>query len=124
MSEEPLSSQPKTIRLTPDEIKFLDEHDIKLSDLTHSTIEFEKQKQVKQVNSVAKKKKVQNAIRDGLFTIIGIIFLWTLNITGNIIAIAIIAGLGLCFLIVGLLGLVLGMKTEGIFDGFIKPKQP
>jgi hypothetical protein len=124
MSEEPTTSQPKTIRLTPDEIRFLDEHEIKLSDLAHSSIEFEKQKKEKQVTSVAKQKKVQNAVRNGLFMIIGIVFLWTLNITGNIVAIAIIAGLGISFLLAGSLGLFWGMKTEGMFNGIGKSKQP
>jgi hypothetical protein len=124
MEEEPSSSQVKSIRLTPEEIRFLDEHNIKLSDLAHTTIEFEQTKKEKEVKKLSRQQKVQKAVTNGAFLIIGIAFLWTLNITNNLFAVAIVGGMGICFSLVGGWGLYSGMKQEGMLDGFIKSRKP
>ena len=123
VEETPTSSQVKSIRLTPEEIKFLDEHDIKLSELAHTSIEFEQDKKNKETKKLSRQQKVQKAITNGIFLCIGIMFLWTLNFTNNIYGVAIIGGMALCFCIVGGIGLYHGMNQEGMFDRAKHPKQ-
>ena len=111
-SPEPPSSYPKSVRLTPEEIAFLDKHDISLADLAHEGIA-KKQKEQKKLSTAQKKQK---AVIDGIYLMIGVAFIWTLNFSNNIMGIVIVGGLGAGFIIIGTLGLYKGMKTEGIFD--------
>jgi len=123
--EQHASSTPKTIRLTPEEIAFLDEHDIKLSDLAHSSIEFKKQEKEKEIKKQTRQQKINKMVINGVFTSIGILFLWTLSRTNsNIIGTIIIAGIGICFTAVGAWGLMQGYKQEGMLNNIGRRKQP
>ena len=112
----PQISQPKSIRLTQDEIRFLDEHNIKLSELARNSIEFEMEKKEKEQKMKTKKQKINNMVINGLFLIIGIMFLWTLNYTANIISIVIVAGIGFGFSVIGGLNMYKAMKAEGMLN--------
>jgi len=111
MPDESPGSYTKGARLTPEEIRILDELDIPFSDIVHEAIEKKQKKAV----SKSRQQKVQKAAVDGVFLIIGIAFIWTLNFaSGSLISIAIVASMGIGFAVLGGFGLYRGMKAEGI----------
>ena len=109
--EEP-SSYPKSIRISPEKQKLLDELGISLKDAVDEGIN----KKVKEKEKLTKAQKRTKAIIDGIYLMIGVAFIWTLNFTNSIYSIAIVGGLGLGFTIFGGYNLYKGMKAEGIFD--------
>jgi Cu/Ag efflux pump CusA len=112
MADDSPDAYPKSVRLTSEEQQLLNDLDISFSDLAHEAIE----KKKKKITNKTRQQKVQKALADGIFLIIGIVFIWTLNITsGNIVAIAIVASMGIGFCLFGGIGLYRGMKEEGLF---------
>lgn len=109
--EEP-TSYPKSVRLSPEKQRLLDELGISLKDAVDEGIN----KKVKEKQKLTKAQKRTKAIIDGIYLMIGIGFIWTLNFTNNIYSIAIVGGMGAGFMIFGGINLYRGMKAEGVFD--------
>ena len=108
--DSPSENYPKSARLTPEETAFLEDNNLTLKEVAQEGIKHKK----KQIATKTKKQKINAALVNGIFLIIGILFIWTLNFTSSIISIGIIACMGVGFCLVGGLGLYNGMKQEGI----------
>lgn len=104
-------SYPKSARLTPDEQKVLDDLGLDFSTFTHEAINEKKKK----YDKLSKKQKINRAITNGFFVILGLLFFMALGHQSNMIVIAIVGGLGAMFSIVGGINLYTGMKAEGMF---------
>ena len=111
-SPEESTSNVKSVRITPEKQKLLDELGISLKDAVDEGIN----KKVKEKQKLTKTQKRQKALIDGIYLMIGIAFIWTLNFTNNIYSIAIVGGMGIGFTLIGGINLYRGMKKEGIFD--------
>ena len=110
MNDEPPLSQVKSKRLTPEQIQILDDLEIDFRELVDESIE----KKKKKYDAQTKKKKINAMLMNSLFLIIGILFLWTVNFTGNLISIAIIAGIGIVFSLIGGINVYRAFKAEGM----------
>jgi hypothetical protein len=108
MSDE---TYPKAARLTEEEQKLLDDLNIDFSSFTHES--FEKKK--KEHEKLSKKQKINKAITNGFFIILGLLFFMALGPQSNIIVIAIVGGLGAMFTLVGGINLIISMKADNIF---------
>jgi len=100
----------KSARLTPEEVKFLDENKISFTDLVRESLT-EKQKKTK---LVSKKQLVNKIITNGVYTIIGLALLSALNFSSNLFTVAIIGGLGAFFCLIGGINLYLTIKEGNL----------
>lgn len=107
----PSESYPKSARLTAEEQRFLNEMNMDFSTFTHEAIDERKKKYVK----MSKKQKINKAIANCFFVILGLLFFMALGNQSNLIVIAIVGGLGAMFSIMGGVNLYLGMREEGMF---------
>lgn len=108
MSDE---SYPKSVRLTPEEQKLLDELNLDFSTLTHDAIEDKKKK----MKNLSKKQKINRVVKNGFFVILGMLFFMALGPQSNIIVIAIVGGIGAMFSLLGGINLYLDIKEDGVF---------
>jgi hypothetical protein len=111
-------SQVKATRLTNEQIQFMDDLGIDFKELVVEGLE----KKKKKYDMQTRKQKINRMVINGLFLVIGIMFLWTLNMTANIISIVIVAGIGICFTIIGGLNMYKAMKAEGMIPEFHRTK--
>ena len=107
----------KSVRLTPEEARLLDEKQISFTDLVKETID--KRQKEEKINT--KKQTTNKLIANGVYTIIGLAILSTLNMASNLFTIAIIGGLGAFFTLIGGIQLYLTIKELNI-DGQFKRK--
>ena len=108
MSDE---TYPKSARLTDEEQSFLDDMNIDFSTFTHEAIEEKKKKHAK----LSQKQKINKAITNGFFVILGLLFFMSLGSQSNLIVIAIVGGLGAMFTLVGGINLIISMKADNVF---------
>ena len=109
MSEE--ETIGKSARLTPEEIKFLDENNISFTDLVKESINT-KQKKTK---ILSKKQMINKLIANGVYTILGLSFLSLLSMQTQLLAMAIIGGLGAFFTLIGGINLYLTIKEVNVY---------
>jgi len=105
------NSQPKSVRLTSDELDFLQRFDEDFADIVHEAIDTKKTK----TKNITRKQKINKAIINGFYVCLGMMFFMLLGQQTNIYSIIIIAGLGTMFTVVGAIYLYIGMKEEGMF---------
>lgn len=103
----------KSARLTSDEKKFLDENKISFTDMVKESISSKKRKH----SILTKKQKVNKVITNGFYVMMGMLFFYMLNGIENMLAVGIVAGMGVLFTVVGAINLYLTMKEDGMFGG-------
>lgn len=106
----------KSVRLTPDEARLLDEQQISFADLVRETIE----KKQKKLDNVDKKKKISQLIANGTYLIIGLSLVSGLSVQNNLFSILIVGGLATFFLLIGGINFYTTVKGEKLFAR--KPK--
>lgn len=101
----------KSARITSDEKKFLDDNKISFTDMVKDSIESRKKKH----SILTKKQKVNKVITNGFYVMMGMLFFYMLQGIDNVYAVAIVAGMGILFTVVGSINLYLTMKEDGMF---------
>ena len=110
----------KSVRLSPEEAKILEDHKLSFTDLVRNSLERlpkETEMEKKKDKIKTKKQVVNDLIANGVYTIIGLALLSALNLSSNFFTIAIIGGLGAFFTLMGGIRLYLTIRGANLYGG-------